>query len=162
MATERIIGIDPGAAATGFGVIEKSQGRLVPIAFGEITFSRSNLLSAILSELRLRLGEIINDLKVDEMALESIFLGKSIRSLVTQAHTRGALILTANDNGVPVCEYSPLEIKKAVVGYGKAEKQQVLAMVHTILGISEKMSFDTADALAIAICHAHSRQGKRL
>jgi len=158
----KIIGVDPGTWATGFGVIIKEARGLVPLAFGEITIAKNTPISKALAHLSSEMSSLLETMAIEVMALENIFLGKSIRSLVTQAHTRGVLILCAQQKGIPVFEYSPLEIKKAVVGYGRAEKQQVQAMVSTILKIEAKMSFDASDALALAICHAHSQQGRRL
>ncbi|MEI7589816.1 MAG: crossover junction endodeoxyribonuclease RuvC [Deltaproteobacteria bacterium] len=158
----KIIGIDPGARVTGYGIVETTPKGLKSVAFGEITFEKETPISAVLFRVHQEVANILDNMGIGNMAIENIFLGKSIRSLITQAHTRGALILASSQMNIPVFEYSPLEIKKAVVGYGKAEKQQVQMMVKTILKIDEKMSFDTSDALAIAVCHAHSLQGKRL
>jgi len=92
------------------------------------------------------------------MAIENIFYGKNIRSLIKQGHVRGVAILAGADGGVPIYEYSPLEIKKAVVGYGRAEKGQVQRMVRAILKLPELPPPDAADALAVAICHVHFRK----
>jgi crossover junction endodeoxyribonuclease RuvC len=94
----------------------------------------------------------------DALAIENIIYGKNIRSLIKQGHVRGVAILTGAESGVPVYEYSPLEIKKAVVGYGRAEKGQVQMMVRAILKLSELPPPDAADALAVAICHIHFKK----
>jgi crossover junction endodeoxyribonuclease RuvC len=101
---------------------------------------------------------VIRHAAPEAMAIENIFYGKNIRSLIKQGHVRGVAILAGADGGVPIYEYSPLEIKKAVVGYGRAEKGQVQRMVRAILKLPELPPLDAADALAVAICHIHFRK----
>ena len=151
----RILGIDPGTNVTGYGVIEKNRDGLREILHGEIRMSSSWLLSGRLATIYEGLMEVVNRSDPDQVALEDIFYGKNVKSLIRQGHARGVVLLAASRGGLPVYEYSPLEIKQAVVGYGRAEKSQVQQMVRAILGMKAAPAADAADALAVAICHAH-------
>lgn len=149
------MGIDPGTNITGYGVIEKTRNGLQEILHGEIRISRNHLLSERLARIYKGLNEVIKRSNPDQVALEDIFYGKNVKSLIKQGHARGVVLLTASLSGLPVCEYSPLEIKQAVVGYGRAEKSQVQQMVKAILGMPVVPTADAADALAVAICHSN-------
>ncbi|MBN1663322.1 MAG: crossover junction endodeoxyribonuclease RuvC [Deltaproteobacteria bacterium] len=151
----RVLGIDPGSRITGYGVIEKGRKELQWVAYGEIKPPQQAILSVCLRTICERIADITQDTKPDAVAIEDIFYGKNVKSLIKQGHVRGAIILSCSQLGVPIFEYTPLEIKQAVVGYGRAEKQQVQTMVRAILKISGAMKADAADALAAAICHAH-------
>lgn len=151
----RILGIDPGTNVTGYGVIEKKQKGLEEILHGEIRVPRDQLLSGRLTRIYDGLMEVIKKTHPDQVALEDIFYGKNVKSLIKQGHARGVILLAASHGGLPVFEYSPLEIKQAVVGYGRAEKSQVQQMVKAILGMPAAPTADAADALAAAICHAN-------
>jgi crossover junction endodeoxyribonuclease RuvC len=151
----RVLGIDPGSRITGYGVIEKGRNNLVYVAYGDIKSPQGAPLSVCLKTICGRIADIIQDAKPDAVAIEDIFYGKNVKSLIKQGHVRGAIILSCSQLGVPIFEYTPLEIKQAVVGYGRAEKPQVQSMVRAILKISETLKADAADALAIAICHAN-------
>jgi crossover junction endodeoxyribonuclease RuvC len=154
-ATFRVLGIDPGSQVTGYGVVEKVRGGLCWIAHGEIRPAKGGALSSCLQTIYDGLREVIRQASPDAVAVENIFYGKNVRSLIRQGHVRGGAILAAKHGGVPVYEYSPLEIKKAVVGYGRAEKGQVQQMVRAILNLPEIPPPDAADALAVSICHIH-------
>lgn len=149
----RVLGIDPGSHITGYGVVEKGGRDLVEIAHGEIRPPRGMLFSASLLMIHERLLAVAGETKPDAIAIEDIFYGKNVKSLIKQAHVRGAVILAGSRCQVPVFEYTPLEVKKAVVGYGRAEKNQVQMMVRAILKLPELPPADAADALAVAICH---------
>jgi crossover junction endodeoxyribonuclease RuvC len=149
------LGIDPGSHVTGYGAVEKVRSGLHWIAQGEIRTGRGALLSSCLKTIYDGLREVIRQAEPDAVAIEDIFFGKNVRSLIRQGHVRGVAILAGIHGGIPVYEYSPLEIKKAVVGYGRAEKGQVQTMVRAILNLSELPPADAADALAVAICHIH-------
>lgn len=123
---------------------------------GEIRLSREEPLSSRLTKIYNNLLEVINQSSPDVIAIEDIFYGKNAKSLIKQGEVRGVAILAGSHKNIPVQEYSPLEVKKAVVGYGRAEKIQVQEMVKAILRLSELPSEDAADALAVAICHIHS------
>lgn len=150
-----ILGIDPGSHITGYGVIDKKGNYLRHILHGEIRVKKVSLLSAALSSVFEQLSAVIENNGPQAIALENIFYGKNVHSLIKQAHVRGVIILAGESSGIPVFEYSPLEVKKSVVGYGRAEKRQVQIMVKAILKLPALPPADAADALAVAICHAN-------
>lgn len=148
-----VLGIDPGSRITGYGVIEKKRQGIISVTDGEITAKGNEPLSARLKKIYDNLIEIMGVFTPDAVALEDIFYGKNVKSLIKLGHVRGVIILAASHNSIPIFEYTPLEVKKAVVGYGRAEKSQVQKMVKAILNLNEIPSVDTSDALAVAICH---------
>jgi len=158
----KILGIDPGSHVTGYGVVEKRRSDLVCLTYGEIRPPRGASLTVALAAVYDRLAGLIRESAPDVMAIEDIFFGKNVRSLIRQGQLRGVAILAGTHGGLPVYEYSPLEIKKAVVGYGRAEKGQVQSMVKAILNLSREAPVDASDALAVAICHCHSGKGGTL
>lgn len=151
----RILGIDPGSHVTGYGVIDKSGNYLRHLLHGEIKPRKESLLSDVLIHIHTRLGAVIDEAKPEAVAVENIFYGKNVRSLIRQAQVRGVVIFACAEKAIPVFEYTPLEVKKAVVGYGRAEKRQVQVMVKAILKLDVLPPADAADALAQAICHAN-------
>ena len=151
----RILGIDPGSHVTGYGVIEKEDNYLRHVLHGEIKPLKSSLLSTVLISIYQQLSTLISETTPDAIAVENIFYGKNVRSLIKQAQVRGLVIFTGANLGIPIFEYSPLEVKQAVVGYGRAEKRQVQIMVKAILKLSSLPPADAADALAVAVCHAN-------
>jgi crossover junction endodeoxyribonuclease RuvC len=151
----RILGIDPGSHNTGYGIIIKEGNYLRPVIYGEIKPEKNTRLSAVLAEIHQRLSDVITEAGPQAIALENIFYGKNVRSLIKQAQVRGVVIFSGAEKDIPIYEYTPLEIKKAVVGYGRAEKRQVQAMVKAILKLPILPPADAADALAAAICHAN-------
>ena len=151
----RILGIDPGSHITGYGIIEKKGNHLRHVIHGEIKSKKDSLLSTMLISIYQQISAVIEQNMPQAIALENIFYGKNVRSLIKQAQVRGVVIFTGADKGMPVFEYSPLEVKKAVVGYGRAEKRQVQIMVKAILNLTDLPSEDAADALATSICHAN-------
>ena len=155
----RILGIDPGSHITGYGIIEKKGNYLRHVVHGEIRAKKDSLLSAMLISIYQQLSDVITQNAPGAIALENIFYGKNVRSLIKQAQVRGVVIYAGADKGLNVFEYSPLVIKKAVVGYGRAEKRQVQVMVKAILKLPELPPADAADALATAICHANFLKG---
>jgi len=154
----KILGIDPGSHVTGYGLIEKIKGKPIYILHGEIKLSRNEILSGCLLRINRKLIEIIQENKPQALAIEDIFYGKNIKSLIKQAHVRGVAILAGTSEGVPVFEYSPLEVKSAVVGYGRADKCQVQKMVQAILQLPAVLPADASDALAVAVCHMNSQK----
>ena len=156
--TFRVLGIDPGSHVTGYGVVEKTGGGLCHIVHGEIRPGKGAALTACLQSIYVDLYEVIGRSAPDALVIENIFYGKNVRSLIRQGHCRGVAILTGKQRGIAVYEYTPLEIKKAVVGYGRAEKTQVQKMVKAILNLAELPPPDAADALAVAICHINFRK----
>jgi len=152
----RVLGIDPGIHITGYGVIEKQKSSLKHVMHGEIKMAKGLPLSSCLSMIYDNLLEVINQSSPDAIVVEDVFYGKNIKSLIRQGETRGVVILAGARSCIPVYEYTPLEVKKAVVGYGRAEKNQIQNMVKAILHLSDLPPVDAADALAIAICHINS------
>jgi crossover junction endodeoxyribonuclease RuvC len=154
----RILGIDPGSLCTGFGVIDSERGRLVLVEQGSINTRRGAELPERLAVIHDGLREVIARTQPGSVAIETPFAGANVKSLIQLAHARGVALLAARAAALDVFEYAPSSVKSAVVGYGRAEKEQVAKMVRMLLpGCSSlKMSADAADALAIAICHAHT------
>jgi crossover junction endodeoxyribonuclease RuvC len=153
--TFRVLGVDPGSHVTGYGVVEKARGGLHCVLYGEIRPVRGAAFSVCLQTICDGIQEVIRQTTPEVLAIENIFYGKNIRSLIKQGHVRGVAILAGAQGGLSIYEYSPLEIKKAVVGYGRAEKGQVQTMVKAILKLPVLPPSDAADALAVAICHIH-------
>lgn len=149
-----ILGIDPGLAIVGWGVIEADRGRMRPLAYGAITTPAHTDIEARLLMIQNDMEALINKYKPDEMAIEELFFTNNITTGIAVAEARGVILCTAHKLGVKISEYTPLQVKSAVVGYGKAEKHQVIAMVTSLLKLkAPPKPDDTADALAIAICH---------
>jgi crossover junction endodeoxyribonuclease RuvC len=149
----KVLGIDPGSRVTGYGVVEKQRNGLIALLQGDVRLASNDSLSSFMITLYNQLLAVIDDIEPDAMAIEDIFYGKNVKSLIKQAHVRGVVILAGAMRQIPVFEYSPLEVKQAVVGYGRAEKSQVQKMVTTILHLAKIPPADAADALAVAICH---------
>lgn len=154
----RVLGIDCGTEYTGFGVVELAHDdRLICVTCGAIKLSPRDPLPRRLATIFARLGEIILDHHPDNVAIEDVFYALNVKSAFKLGQVRGVAMLAASSAGLDVAEYSPLTIKSAVVGYGKAEKQQVQHMVTRLLNLPEiPEPADAADALAIAICHLHT------
>jgi len=150
-----ILGIDPGSRVTGYGVVEKGGRDLALVTYGEIKTGRGETLSGCLTTIYARLKEIIDRYRPDVISLEDIFYGKNVKSLIKQGHVRGVIVLAAAHHDIPVYEYTPLEVKKAVVGYGRAEKGQVQYMISAMFRQSQVPPPDAADALALAVCHSN-------
>jgi len=153
----RVFGIDPGSERTGYGCIETDGSRHRILLCGAIATSSSAAFADKLLDIHLRLTALIGEARPDCVAIENLFHAVNVRSALKLGHARGVAMLAAVEAGVPVCEYTPAEIKRAVVGYGRAEKHQVQHMVKLMLGLPAVPSpHDAADALAVAICHVHS------
>jgi crossover junction endodeoxyribonuclease RuvC len=152
-----ILGIDPGSNATGYGLLESRAGRLRPVAFGTIAPPPGLSFLLRLPHIAAALEEILGRIRPDGAAIEDLFHARNSRVALQLGHVRGAALLPLLRAGVPVFEYSPRLVKKAVAGYGAAEKEQVRRMVRILLGVHDAgMPLDASDALAVAICHAHS------
>jgi len=151
----RVLGIDPGNSITGYGVVEKQRNGLHHVLYGEVKMAKAASRSSCLVMIYDNLLEVIDRSSPDVIAIEDIFYGKNIKSLIRQGEARGVVILACSHRHIPIYEYTPLEIKKAVVGYGRAEKNQVQTMVKAILRLPELPPVDAADALAVAICHVN-------
>lgn len=152
-----ILGIDPGYAIVGYGAIEYLRGKFRVIGYGAITTDAGIPVPRRLEIIHKELQDVIERYHPDEIAVEELFFNSNHTTAITVAEARGVILLTAQEAGVKIFEYTPLQVKSAVVGYGKAEKKQVIAMTNSILGLEKGPKLDdTADALAIAVCHAHS------
>jgi crossover junction endodeoxyribonuclease RuvC len=153
----RIFGIDPGSARTGYGCVETDGSRHHIVICGAIQTPALGTFPEKLRVIHTELARLIGDCRPDGVAIENLFHAANVRSALKLGHARGVAMLAAVEAGVPVFEYTPAEIKRAVVGYGRAEKQQVQQMVKLILGLSAVPSpHDAADALAVAICHVNT------
>jgi len=152
-----ILGIDPGSLATGYGVVLASGNRLSCVETGVIRLASDATLPERLERLYAAMQDIIKRLQPTEAAVETVFQSVNVHSSLVLSHIRGVVLLAAVHGAMPVHEYTPIAIKKAVVGYGRAEKQQVRQMVRLILGTEQPMAQDASDALAVAICHANSK-----
>jgi len=154
----RVLGIDCGGEYTGYGVVEMDErGRLCCLASGAIKLSPREALPRRLSRIFAQLGEVIAEHQPDEVAIEDIFYALNVKSALKLGQVRGVAMLAAAAAGLEVAEYSPLSIKSSVVGYGRAEKQQVQSMVTRLLDLpTPPKPMYASDALAIAICHLHT------
>ncbi|MDR2533033.1 MAG: crossover junction endodeoxyribonuclease RuvC [Oscillospiraceae bacterium] len=153
----RIIGIDPGYAIVGYGVTDYAAGRFKAIDYGAITTKPDMSFDRRLEEIHLDLGTILDEYKPEYMALEKIFFTTNQKTAIDVAQARGVIILTAKTRSIKIIEYTPLQVKSAVTGYGKATKKQIQEMTARILSLDTiPKPDDAADALAVAICLAHS------
>ena len=152
----RILGVDPGSVTTGFGVIDFERGRLSLVEHGSITTIRGSDLADRLCLIHQGLLSVIERTSPAAVAIETPFAGHNVKSLIQLSHARGVILLAARTARLPLFEYAPRVIKNAVVGYGGAEKEQVAKMVRVLLPGIAAMGSDAADALAAAICHAHT------
>ena len=152
-----ILGIDPGLAIVGWGVVQYTANRFAPMAYGSIQTKAGIPVEDRLSQIYDRLSEIIEKYKPDAISVEELFWNTNVTTGIVVAEARGVILLCARKHGIPIYEYTPMQVKQAVVGYGKADKKQVISMVTLMLGLKEPPKpDDTADAIAIAICHAHT------
>lgn len=159
----RVLGIDPGSQHTGFGVVERRGSRLHLIAQGRISPPRGQPLEARLAHLSRGLADVVQRQEPQAAAVEALFHGVNPKSLIVLAQARGALLVTLALAGIPCREYSPAEVKSALTGHGRADKQQVQRMVRLVLGLGdEPISVDASDALAVALCFAQRQRLDRL
>lgn len=157
--TLRVLGIDPGMATVGWGVVEQSNGKIKPIAYGHISTHPKSDPATRLKEISNDTKEIMEVHAPDEVAIEKLFFFKNKKTIIEVAQARGALLLTLSQSIPIIAEYTPLQIKQALTGYGRAEKNQMQQMIKSILYLPKiPKPDDVADALAIAICHIHSRK----
>ncbi|SPF34138.1 component of RuvABC resolvasome, endonuclease [Candidatus Desulfosporosinus infrequens] len=152
-----ILGIDPGTAIMGYGLIEQKGNHLSALAYSCWRTPAHTPLAERLLMLYQQIDPFLREHPPDHMAVEELFFNRNTTTALAVGHARGVVLLAGAQHGIPVYEYTPLQVKQAVVGYGKAEKNQVQQMVKGLLRLNEiPKPDDTADALAIAICHAHS------
>lgn len=153
----RVLGIDPGIAIVGFGFIDKIGSKLVPVQYGSIQTEAHTDPGERLKQVYDSTMQLIDKYKPETVAIEKLFFNRNVTTAFAVGQARGVIILAAVQNGLSIAEYTPLQVKQAVVGYGKAEKKQVQQMVKMFLNLSEvPKPDDVADALGVAICHAHS------
>lgn len=156
MCFMRVLGIDPGYAIVGYGAVDFTNNRFTVINYGAITTKAGLLFSTRLEEIYNDMILLLDKTKPDAIAIEKLFFNTNTTTAMDVAHARGVILLAAKQKGVPVYEYTPPQVKSAVTGYGLAEKKQVMEMTKNILSLDKiPKPDDTADALAIAICHAH-------
>ncbi|MCI8331738.1 MAG: crossover junction endodeoxyribonuclease RuvC [Clostridiales bacterium] len=152
-----ILGIDPGFAIVGYGVIEYKAGRFRTLGYGAVTTPAHIEMPKRLQMIYDELTAIMAKYRPDDVAIEELFFHSNHTTAIAVAEARGIILLTAQQAGVRIFEYTPLQVKQAVVGYGRAEKKQVIAMTNQLLSLEKGPKLDdTADALAIAVCHAHT------
>lgn len=151
----RILGIDPGYAIIGWGVLNYERGRFAPVDFGAITTEAGTLFVRRLQQIYTDLSAVLEKYTPDALAIEKLYFQNNQKTAIEVAEARGVILLAAQNAGVPIFEYTPLQVKSAVTGYGQAQKPQVMEMTKRLLRLEKvPKPDDTADALAIAICHA--------
>ncbi len=150
----RILGLDPGTATTGYGIIDVDDGRLSVVTYGVISTKAKDNISKRLQKIYQELNHLINEFQPDTAAIEEVFFGRNITTAISVGQARGVLLLALANAGISIGEYSPPKIKDAVTGYGKADKAQVQLMVRNLLDLEETpRPDDAADGLAVAITH---------
>ena len=153
----RILGIDPGIAIVGYGVVDYKASHFTTLAHGAILTPAHTAPEIRLEQIYAELSQIIELYRPEAMAVEELFFNTNRTTAIVVAEARGVILLCAKQHHVPIFEYTPLQVKQSVVGYGRADKKQVIYMVQRILNLEKQIKLDdTADALAIAICHAHT------
>lgn len=158
-----ILGIDPGYAIVGYSVLEYKNNKFKVIEYGAITTDASMDMFDRFKSIYDDICEVMERTKPDFMAIEELFFNSNQKTAINVAQARGVILLAAMNRGIQIFEYTPLQVKQAVAGYGRAEKKQVQQMVKLLLGLKEvPRPDDTADAVAIAICHGHSYNPRRI
>ena len=159
-----VIGIDPGTATTGFGLVREYQdGSLELVEYGVIETSSKLPIAERLAEIYQKLIEVLNLHRPESGAVEKLYFQRNVRTAISVGQGRGVAMLALAESGVEVVEYTPLQVKQAVTGYGRADKNQIQQMVRTLLRMNEiPRPDDAADALAVAICHIHSSKSTRM
>ena len=159
----RVLGVDPGTAITGYGIVEGEGDELSLVAYGVITTPSHLPLPQRLQQIYRELRALIAEWQPESAAVEELFFSKNVRTALAVGQARGVALLALTDAGLPIQEYKPVQVKQAVAGYGGAPKEQVQGMVQLLLGLDEiPRPDDAADALAVAICHFHSARWQAL
>lgn len=152
-----IVGVDPGFAIVGYGAVKYEGGKLAALGYGSITTEPSTPFPERLLQIHEALAEVLGRYRPDSVAVEQLYFNKNAKTAIMVAQGRGAVLLAAAMRRVPIAEYTPLQVKMAVTGYGRGDKAQIQQMVKAILNLRETPKpDDVADALAVSICHAHS------
>lgn len=158
-----VLGIDPGVATIGYGLIRFEKNKFTPIEYGAIRTPARTALASRLMTIYDELSAIIMRTRPDALSVEELFFNDNAKTAISVGQGRGVILLAGAKQAIPVFEYTPLQVKQAVTGYGRADKNQVQQMVKTLLNLKEvPKPDDTADALAVAICHAHSAKSAML
>ncbi len=153
----RILGIDPGYAIVGYGAVEYRNNRFTPVEYGAIETSAGRAFPLRLEQIYDEMSGLLTRLRPEAMAVEKLFFNSNTTTAIEVAEARGVILLAARKQSVPIYEYTPLQVKQSVTGYGRAEKKQIMEMTRIFLGLEQlPKPDDTADALAMAICHAHA------
>lgn len=156
----KILGIDPGYALIGYGIISAECGRFQTITFGAVTTASDLPFSKRLEIIYKDINQLILEFKPDALSIEKLYFNTNTTTAIDVAQARGVILLAAQINSVPIFEYTPLQVKSSVTGFGRAEKHQVMEMTRSLLGLKKvPKPDDTADALALAICHANTGTG---
>ncbi len=152
-----VLGIDPGYGTCGYGAVEYEKGKFRPLGYGVITTAPGQPFHIRLAEIYHDMIDVIDHYKPDSVAIEALFFNSNTTTAIDVAQARGVILLACAHRGLSPTQYTPLQVKQAVVGYGRAEKKQVMEMTRIMLGLEKiPRPDDAADALAIAVCHAHS------
>lgn len=157
-----ILGVDPGTVRTGYGLLEKKSDRVVYVDDGEIVPPKEFSLAERLKIIYRELSGLVRQHQPDILAVEDIFYAKNFQSAIRLGYARGIVLLVGAEAGVQICEYSPLEVKQAVVGYGRATKTQVQGMIQRLLKLPYAPMLNASDALAVGICHAHRERAENV
>ncbi len=158
-----VLGVDPGTATTGYGIVEEQGDRIVALNYGVVITPARWGLAQRLQEIYRQLRVLVDEWRPESAAVEELFFSKNARTALAVGHARGVVLLALADAGVPVYEYKPAQVKEAITGYGAAPKEQMQLMVQRLLGLAQIPSpDDAADALALAICHVHSVRWRSL
>lgn len=160
---DAVIGVDPGTATTGYGIVQETADGLACVTYGVVSTPAAEQLPQRLQRIYRDLKAIVAEYQPTSGAVEKLFFQSNVRTAMSVGQGRGVAVLALADSGLEISEYTPLEVKQAVAGYGRAPKQQIQMMVQTLLGLAEvPRPDDAADALAVAICHAHSARMRAL
>lgn len=153
----KILGVDPGYAIVGYGVVEYKNNKFKPLDYGAVTTSAGMDFADRLEIIYSGMDEIIKRNRPEALSIEKLFFNTNTTTAIDVAQARGVILLAAKQNNLPIYEYTPLQVKQAVTGYGRAEKRQMMELTRILLGLDKcPKPDDTADALAMAICHAHT------
>ena len=152
-----VLGIDPGIAIVGYGIVEYNNNSFKVLNYGAITTPPKINLSNRIKTIYDDINTLIRSYSIDALAIEELFFNKNVKTAIDVAHARGVIMVSCSNYGIPIYEYTPLQVKQGVVGYGRAAKNQIQEMVKVILNLPEiPKPDDVADGLALAICHCHS------
>lgn len=159
-----VLGVDPGSQVTGYGLVEKKENEIACVHCGQISLPDKTPLYERIHRIFHNILDLMGEYRPQELAIEDIFYAKNVKSSLKLGHARGAVLIAAVQRGVQIFEYTPLQIKQSVTGYGRADKKQLRFMVGKILNLKFLPGLDTSDALAAAICHLNwtkyeTRQG---